>query len=124
MVLHGTADPPAPVVCSRGTAVVEVDTSLRRFWTRLGGHGSPTLPTSEYATGEVPVPPSCVGGSAVVLYFLPRGVDPLSWYARVGDRNGYPFLLRPLRGAVSVAVAAALPGSPPGVGEADGPPAR
>ncbi|MDQ3834697.1 MAG: hypothetical protein M3315_13940, partial [Actinomycetota bacterium] len=52
-----------------------------------------------------------------MLYFLPRGVDPLSRYARVGDRNGYPFLLRPLRGAVSVAVAAAIRGSHPEVGE-------
>src|ERR687885_1423534 len=106
MVLHSTADPPPPVVCSRRTAVVEVDTSLRRLWTRLGGHGSSTLPASENATGEVPVPPSRVGGSAVVLYLLPCGVDPLPRYARVGNRDGYAFLLRPLRGFVSVAVAA------------------
>src|SRR5829696_10226726 len=71
-----------PFARSYCTGVVEVSAvrGARR-------HRPPALGAVQNARREVPKPSSCVRGAAVFLKVRPRGVNPLSRNARVGDRD-------------------------------------
>src|SRR5215211_6480898 len=67
-------------------------------------HRPPALRASQNAPGEVPEPPTRVGGAPVFREGGPRRLDPRQGDTRIRDRHGDALLERPSAGRVAVPV--------------------
>src|SRR5215218_1031954 len=93
------------VVVLVSAVVVEVEGRSGAPLDAVVGRRVRTDRASQDASGELPEAPPGVRRATVVLDRRLRSIHHLARYARVGDRNGYPFLAGPFREARLLAVA-------------------